>query len=363
MRSNPRVLLIGPKSAFGWTESTARAFESLGCSFATIFYNRSRLRQGFGHFRRVMTKQVGVQQFTAPQWIQTKYAEWLGARASQALVRTSLAFRPDLVVILKGETLQAAVLKELKATTGATLVAWWIDHPFMNAEIGSDWREVPECIPLYDHGFVFDHSYEAPLRSAGAQSVSFLPCAADQELITPRRLTSAERATYSANISFLGAFYENRGQLVSALAGEPGLMVWGPGWKQWPTSKRSGLLRSFKGEAVFPLETSKVYNASLVNLNAHHPQTRIAGLNCRSFEILAAGGFELTDYVSGMEELLDPDREVAVYRSPEEAVELTRYYLKEPERRRRIAEAGRRRVLAGHTYHHRMRAMLAILCA
>lgn len=84
-----------------------------------------------------------------------------------------------------------------------------------------------------------------------------------------------------------------------------------------------------------------MYNASPVNLNTHHHQSRDGGANTRAFEILAAGAFELTDHVPGMEALLEPGREVAVYRSPE--------------------EAGHRRVLAEHTYRHRMQTLLASL--
>jgi spore maturation protein CgeB len=265
------------------------------------------------------------------------------------------------VLILKGESLHPATLTELKASTGALLAVWWVDHPFMNAETGRRWRHVPDCLPLFDRCFVFDRSYEAVLHEAGARHIGFLPCTVDPESFAPRKLEAMDWAAYGANVSFLGTYYKSRARVISALAGEPGLRVWGPGWKRFFAERTNGIAQQFSGEAEFPFETCKIYNTSLVNLNAHHPQTQEAGLNMRAFEILAAGAFELTDYVPGMEALLEPGRDAAVYRSPEEAAELARYYLKTPDSRRRLAESGHRRVLAEHTYRHRMQTVLATL--
>lgn len=215
---------------------------------------------------------------------------------------------------------------------------------------------MPASVPLYDHCFIFDGSYETELRAAGAQAVHFLPCAADSDLYKPFALTTRDRVSYEAAVSLIGVYTESRAAVVSSLCPVPGLGVWGPGWQGWLADRRVG--DAFRGETLTPSEACKVYNASPVNLNTHHHQSRDGGANTRAFEILAAGAFELTDHVPGMEAVLEPGREVAVYRSPEEAADLARYYLKAAEERRRIAEAGHRRVLAEHTYRHCMQTLL-----
>lgn len=55
-------------------------------------------------------------------------------RSARSLVEEAKAFQPDLVLILKGESLRASTLEQLKAKTRATLAVWWVDHPFMNVE-------------------------------------------------------------------------------------------------------------------------------------------------------------------------------------------------------------------------------------
>ena len=361
MRSCTKVLVVGPELILQWTESTTRALESLGCRVRCHFYNRSGLRSRIKRLRQAVSHGVGLALPAFPQPLLQWYGARLAVRSAPSLVDEAKAFQPDVVLILKGESLQASTLQQLKAKTRATLAVWWVDHPFMNAETRRTWRYVPDCIPLYDHCFVFDHEYEEPLRAAGARSVSFLPCAADPEVYRPQALTDVDRARYGTSVNLIGVYSEQRARIVEALSREPGLGLWGPGWRSFLAGRCGGDTQAFHGESLLPAEACKVYNAGAVNLNTHHPQTRRGGLNTRSFEIPAAGGFELTDYVPEMESLLEPGREVVVYRSPEEARNLAQHYVKVEDERRRIAEAGHRRVLAEHTYRHRMQTLLKLV--
>lgn len=68
-------------------------------------------------------------------------------RSARSLVEEAKAFQPDLVLILKGESLRASTLEQLKAKTRATLAVWWVDHPFMNVETRRPWTEIPASVP------------------------------------------------------------------------------------------------------------------------------------------------------------------------------------------------------------------------
>lgn len=353
-------MLVGPQLILRWTESTAQALESLGCRVQVAFYNQSGLRQGIKGLRRLAFKWGGFTLPAIPQPILYRYGSWQVARFGRVLVEEAAAFRPDLILILKGESLRANLLRQFKELTGATIAVWWVDHPFMNVETQRPWAEVPASVPLYDACFIFDRSYEADLRAVGARHVHLLPCAADSNLFRPLQLTDIERTIYGTAVSLIGVYTESRANVVKAFRGMPGLGIWGPRWKGFLAGdKRS--LDAFRAEELQPSDACKVYNSSQVNLNTHHQQSRAGGLNTRAFEIPAAGGFELTDHVAGMEALLEPGREVAVYQSPEEAVDLARYYMKAEDQRRHIAEAGHKRVLAEHTYRHRMETLLDVV--
>lgn len=83
-------------------------------------------------------------------------------------------------------------------------------------------------------------------------------------------------------------------------------------------------------------------------------------INMRVFEALGAGRCLLTNAIKGNGwETLFRDREhVVVYRSPQELLELTEYYLTHEHEREAIAQQGHALARAQHTYDHRVRTML-----
>ncbi|MBU2551942.1 MAG: glycosyltransferase, partial [Proteobacteria bacterium] len=95
------------------------------------------------------------------------------------------------------------------------------------------------------------------------------------------------------------------------------------------------------------------YPLSRVNFNATSRQMK-NGLNQRVFDVPACGAFVLTDHQAQIEDLFEVGREVVCYQTPEEALDLARFYLAHEGARLEIAGNGRRRVLAHHTYRHRL---------
>jgi spore maturation protein CgeB len=78
----------------------------------------------------------------------------------------------------------------------------------------------------------------------------------------------------------------------------------------------------------------------------------------RHFEISACGGFQLSYYVEGLERLYSIGEEIAVYASPADLIEKTRYYLRNVDARECVAERGFARTLRDHTMERRFREIL-----
>ena len=57
-------------------------------------------------------------------------------------------------------------------------------------------------------------------------------------------------------------------------------------------------------------------------------------------------------------ELFEEDREIVMFRSPEELLEKVDYYLAHDRERRQIAEAGLKKVMRCYTYEKKMRELL-----
>ena len=80
-------------------------------------------------------------------------------------------------------------------------------------------------------------------------------------------------------------------------------------------------------------------------------------VNQRIFDVPAAGSFVLTDWRPQMEQLFEP-HEMICYREPDEAPHLARHYLANHTERQAVARRARKRVLACHTWAHRLQTLL-----
>jgi spore maturation protein CgeB len=109
----------------------------------------------------------------------------------------------------------------------------------------------------------------------------------------------------------------------------------------------------------------KVFNGTKVNLNLHSwngPRLDPEGdfVNPRTFELAACGAFQLVDRRMLLGELFTDD-EVSTFASEHELPAAIGRWLREPEARAAVASAARRRVLAEHTYEHRIKDLLSTL--
>jgi hypothetical protein len=109
-----------------------------------------------------------------------------------------------------------------------------------------------------------------------------------------------------------------------------------------------------------PAEVGEVYSRSRIVFN-----TSIAGdVTMRIFEGAAAGALVLTDAVAnGLAELFTVGQEIVVFDDDADLPAQVDYFLAHPQEREAIAAAGQRRVLAEHTYAHRVDRLLETVTA
>lgn len=342
----PRIL--GPDN-FRWLAYTARAMARLGHQVSVVSFRESvvaspSVRRSFHAFP------------SAARWL-ARYEARRVRRREQRLVRLVRRVRPDLVLVLnsESETVSGQALADIKRLSRGPLVAWWTDDPWLYAPLVAS-------ASLFDHLFVFDRSYLPRLAALGVRT-HFLPCACDETVYRPVALRPRERRRFACGVAFVGWYYPERGPVVKALAAEVDLKIWGG---QWDTPAARAALSGTRiswSPGVNDRTAVKIYSASQIGLNVHHMQSRLGGLNMRTFEVLASGLFQLVDRIPGLEELLTPEREVVCYGSAEEACLLAKRYLADPAERAAIAARGRERALAEHTYVCRMRTLLSTVSA
>lgn len=86
-------------------------------------------------------------------------------------------------------------------------------------------------------------------------------------------------------------------------------------------------------------------------------------INMRTFEVMSAGAMLLTNYLprNGFEKLFTDRKDVVVYKEPREIFSLIEFYLKNDSERERIAESGKRLVMAQHTYDKRAGTIIQVI--
>lgn len=265
--------------------------------------------------------------------------------------------RPDLLFALA----QAPVTRKLltKLRSKSILTAFWFVEDFRY------FKYYKTVAPFYDFFFhIQGDVFEEELRRIGANKTYYLPPAAEPDIFRPLD-GMCEPNQYDAKLSFMGAGYPNRQKAFKELTGYE-FKIWGTGWDM-----RSSLSEFVQNDARYieTEETVRIYNASKINLNLHATVfNRLidpGGLfvNPRTFEIAACGAFQLVDERPFLSRHFDIANEMAVFGSLNELKEKIDFFLAHDDMRRELAENAQKRVLAEHTYSHRLSFALDVMSA
>jgi spore maturation protein CgeB len=288
-----------------------------------------------------------------PPWAEVVVYEPTEAGAARALERARGA---DVVVKASGvgvldELLEEAVLD----VPGRGLAVFWdVDAPAtlgrMEADDADRFRAL---VPRYD--LVLTYGGGDPVvrryRALGAPDCVPVYNALDSETHHP--VPPDDR--FAADLAFLGNRLPDREARVEEFflrASEllPGrrFLLAGAGWDDRPLPANVRLVGhvgtgDHNALNCSPLAVLNVLRESMA-ANGWSPATRV-------FEAAGAGGCLISDAWAGIEEFLEPGREVLVADSGEEVAAALDALT--PERARAIGDAARRRVLADHTYAQR----------
>lgn len=117
---------------------------------------------------------------------------------------------------------------------------------------------------------------------------------------------------------------------------------------------------SYRGSVDYWEEMPFVFRHSPINLNMTIPNIK-TGIPLRSFDVLGAGGFLLSNYQIEYPMFFELDQEMVCYYNEEDMLEKADFYLKNEEERKKIARRGYERIKAEHTYTERMKKIFSIL--
>jgi spore maturation protein CgeB len=275
------------------------------------------------------------------------------------------ATRADLVVKASGVGVFDRELETClpEACSRPRLTAFWdVDAPATLDAIDADAaHHLRRMIPRYD--FVFTYGGGPPVveayRARGARVCAPIYNAVDPQTHRP----VAARRAYASDLSFLGNRLPDREARVeefflkaAQLRPDRRFLLGGAGWETRytpPNVRRIGHVGTREHNAFFCSSTAtlNVNRASMARYG-FSPPTRI-------FEAAGAGACVITDSWPGLEQFLEPGKEILSAGCGEAVADLLDGL--DPERAREIGAAARARVLAEHTYAHRAREVIEVL--
>jgi spore maturation protein CgeB len=253
--------------------------------------------------------------------------------------------QPDLVLVIGAPELDADLVEHLASGTRARWVNWF----------PNDLRTAYDAIAVadaYDTVYATGADVAERLGEALNREVEVLPFGCDPSVYRPLRSRDQQ---YRANVVFAGAATRRREVLLAELV-EFGLAIWGPGWR------KTSLRDYCRGELQRTDEFVRAYAGASVAVNIHHTadggDVQEASCNQRLFEIASIGVLQVVDSRKDLERWFVPGDEVLVFESGAALKRTVEDALQDLAAGERIAIAGRQRLLAEHTYMHRMKRIL-----
>ena len=274
---------------------------------------------------------------------------------AQVVLAKALEFKPDLVFGVAQSPFTQESLADFKRMN--IPVAFWFMEDY---NVLTYWKTFA---PLYDHFFVIQRGTFSTILDQMGVNHHYLPLAAEPDVHKPLQLSPSEQTEYGSDLSFVGAGYPNRRQFFSSLL-EEDFKLWGT---EWDLNSPLARVLQRNGGRISTEDCVKIFNASKININLHswmdfngiNPNGDF--VNPRTFEIAAAGGFQLTDPRSELNQLFDIGTELITFSDFADFQRKKEHYLSHPDETASIAENARRRVLAEHTYRHRMQEVLRVV--
>ena len=339
-------------------------------------------------------------------------------RVLEEIIREIIDFKPDFVLTVNHLGFdREGILTDFFTDIRLPYASWYIDNPVFIMDVFKNQISDYLCV------FLWDCDYLADLKAGGFENVVYLPLATDLHIFHPAKSGSKPRYVCDAGFvgsSWINSYQHCLGRIQAdqdcidlidrladrfLLSSEKDIekinfnlnaadqrlyryylekdkteflpaITWratqkyrlccirellpfnprihgDPGWKSFLNGS-AVLLPELNYYEALP----GFYRSCRINFNTTAQQMK-TGINQRVFDVPATGSFLITDYQSQLERHFEPGKEAVCYKAPEEIGDLVSFYLKNETARNDIVRNARNRVVAEHTYRHRLQVMVS----
>ncbi|ANE45273.1 hypothetical protein SY83_01810 [Paenibacillus swuensis] len=278
--------------------------------------------------------------------------------STEGMLHRIAACKPD-VLLTEGGVGREDVIFPVLEQSGISHVYWGIEDPVAyNLSLAYGKRSV---LTLTTHREWLQEIYEP----AGVEAIC-IPFACNPAFHRKGLL----RPEFHHELVFVGNNYENHPHRIeghrilfdACLQADLPLVFYGD--DNWVNGKLGYQVppNAYKGYFGY-LDWPDLCASSAFILGVHSIGNSSTMQSMRTFEVLGCGGFFLTQHTPAIEHMFENHKHLVWTQSPEETVELVRYYQARPDAMKRIRTEGQNHAYANHTYRHRAEDIVARLGA
>ena len=250
-----------------------------------------------------------------------KYFFWTDYR--RAILRKILKQHPDLVLIYSKDIPQL-VLEEIRSKYNTAI--------FYPDPDGPRDEKLIRYGRMVDYFFITNKTQIAELKSLGIKKPIYCMQGCDRDT---HGIMATKSRKWASEVAFIGRpLKENRIKLLQAINQHFDLKTWGGRWREYG-------LRCLKTR-IYPKEYARICYAAKIILGCDQSFELEGYFSNRTWITLGCGGFLLTNYTPGLENIFTKGEHLEWYHNQKECLELIDHYLIHEAQRKQIAQNGYR---------------------
>lgn len=263
------------------------------------------------------------------------------SRDERKLLQVAQEFKPDMILAGVHTELRPEVLADFGRICPGRRVLWWVDPP-------ANSRQWSLLDPQWDVVYLKDRAAVQKLRLVGRNAHML------HEAMNPN-WHKPVAGKNNESVVIAGNYYAFRQAIILRLLGDGVTFeLYGAQPPRWAHPE---IKKLHTGKYVIRENKSRVFGEGLACLNTFS-MAEGNSLNCRAFEIAGAGGLQVIEDRTAIEECFEPGKELLTFGTYEELLDHLKRARKEPQHMKAIRKAGARRAHAEHTYRHRLEVIL-----
>jgi spore maturation protein CgeB len=259
--------------------------------------------------------------------------------------------KPDLIFVFGNSPVQYSTYAFIKSLFDIPVVLYWPDT-LTNLE-----QNQYNIAPFIDILFSYSNTIQKSFQLMGYKKTCFLPFAFDPYYMD-KKDDKISPVNFTYDISFIGGHRPEREEVMSEIVRQfPSLniKIRGPYWMRDLKDKK--LKKYITEKPLFGKQYADFFRTSRININIID-DTNYPGANMRFFEIMGAGGLQLSSSCPEMESIFIDKQDIVYFHSKQSLIEKIDYILNSPNIEKQIRENGYKKVQNNHTYKHRTETLL-----